>query len=74
MTSTYEGARAELRDLRRIDLDVIGGGAGALRHAGNRGALHRIVACRGGGDDPVGEHAAAFAAESGDQDRDGAFG
>jgi len=53
MTSTYEGAGVSVITgrlppscgvLRRIDLDVIGGGAGALRHAGNRGALHRIVA------------------------------
>src|SRR6266481_507993 len=66
--SNRRSPRAELRDLRRIDLDVIGGGAGALGHAGNRGALHRIVARGRGCDDPVCEHPATFAAERGDQD------
>ena len=55
---------------RRVQLDVVGGRAGALRDAGDGGALHRVVLGRRGGDDPVGKHAAAFAAERGDQDGD----
>ena len=55
---------------RREDLEVVGGRAGALRDARNRGALRRIAALRGGVDQPVGHHAAAFAAERGDQDGD----
>ena len=47
-----------------IDLDVIGGGAGALRDAGDRRALRRdSPACVADVDQPLGEHAAAFAAE-----------
>ncbi len=51
------------------DLDVIGGGAGALRHARDRGRLHRQVGAHRRIDQPVGEHAAAFAAQGGDEDR-----
>ena len=55
---------------RRHDLDIIGGRAGALRDAGDRGALHREAALFRRLDDPVGQHAAAFAAERGDQQGD----
>jgi len=54
----------------RHDLDVIGGGAGALGDAGDGGRLHRKVKLRGRADDPVREHAAAFAAERGDENGD----
>ena len=57
----------------RIDLDVIGGGAGALRDSWNRGALHREAAAHGRIDQPFGHHAAALAAERGDQDRNAAI-
>ena len=55
---------------RREDLQVVGGRAGALRDARDRGALRGIARLRGGVDQPVGQHAAAFAAERGDQDGD----
>ena len=55
----------------REDLDVVRGGAGALRHAGDRRALRRVAGAHGGAVQPLGEHAAAFAAERADQDGDG---
>ena len=64
---------AQVTRKNRKDLDVISGGAGALRDAGDRGALHRISGLFGGADDPVGQHAAAFAAERGDQQGDRAW-
>ena len=62
---------AQLAGGHRHDLDVIGGCAGALCDARDRGRLHREAALRCGRYDPVGEHAAALAAERGDQDGDG---
>ena len=62
---------AEVARRHRHDLDVIGGGAGALGDAGDRGASAPESPCAAPArDDPVGEHAAAFAAERGDQDGD----
>ena len=48
--------------------DVIGGGAGSLRDAGNRCALHQIAGGPDSRDGPVGEHASAFAAKCRDED------
>ena len=62
--------RGKLPRRHRNDLDVIGRGAGALSNAGNRRRLHGEAELRGGGDDPVREHAAALAAERGDEDGD----
>ena len=42
------------------------------RHAGDRRRLRRIAALARGVDDPVGEHAAAFAAEGADEQGEGA--
>jgi hypothetical protein len=67
-------AAAQLVVLRRVDLEVVGGGAGALRDAGNRGALRRVASPGGGIHQPVGHDAAALAAEGGDQDRDRPLG
>jgi hypothetical protein len=53
------------------DFDVVRGGAGTLGDARDGGALHRQIAQHRRGDDPVGEHAPAFAAERADQQRDG---
>ena len=66
----HRAPRAERVPLRRIELDVVSRRAGALRDAGDRGALHRVAGRGRRGDEPVGEHAAAFAAERGYQDRD----
>ena len=57
-----------------VDLEVVGGRTGALRDARDRGALHRVALRRRCSEDPVGEHAAAFAAEGGNQHGEGAFG
>ena len=76
-----DAARARIKRHQRLapaqrgisdgeDLDIISGGAGALRHAGDRGRLDRQIGAHRRIDDPVGEHAAALAAERGDQDRD----
>ena len=51
----------------RPDFDVIGGCPGPLRDARNRRRLNRQVAVLRGIDDPARQHAAAFAAESGNQ-------
>ena len=67
----HRRAAGELRLHGRIDLEVVGGGAGALCDAGNRRALRRETRLRGGIDQPVGHDAAAFAAQGGDQDGDG---
>ncbi len=56
------------------NLDIVGGRAGALRHARDRRRLHRKIVLLGRGHDPVGEHAAALAAERGDQDGEGPIG
>ena len=55
----------------RIELDVVDGRAGALRHARHRRGLGEIAVGFAHLDDPVGEHAAALAAhgEDGDLDR-----
>ncbi len=51
------------------DLHVVGRRAGALRDAGDRRGLHCVAAGARGVDQPVGQHAAAFAAERAQQDR-----
>ncbi len=61
---------AERGQRHRHDLDVVGGGARALRDARDRRALDRISLQRRRRDDPVGQHAAALAAERGDQHGD----
>jgi hypothetical protein len=58
-----------LRGRRVEEFDVVAGGSRALRHARHRGGLHRQPGAQRRIDDPLGEHAAAFAAERGDQDR-----
>ena len=63
-------APAERRIRRRKNLDIVGCGAGALRDAGDRGRLHRQVGAHRRIDDPIGEHAAALAAQGGDKDGD----
>ena len=67
----HRALAAELARGDRENLDVIGGGAGALGDAGDRGALHREAGLGRRRHDPVGQHAAAFAAERGDQQGDG---
>ncbi len=54
----------------REQLQVVDGGAGALRHAGHRGGLRDVAVGLAQGDDPVGEHAAALAAHGQDGDLD----
>ena len=51
-------------------LDVVDGGAGALRHAGHRGGLRGPAGVFGQGGDPVFQHAAALAAQGHDGDGD----
>ena len=63
----HRALAAELARGDRKNLDVIGGGAGALGDAGDRGRLHRETGIGRRRHDPVGQHAAAFAAERGDQ-------
>jgi hypothetical protein len=62
---------SKLRERHRKHFDVVGGGAGALRHAGYRRALRGIAGVAGNVDQPFGEHAAAFAAEGADEKGDG---
>ena len=69
----HRTAHAKLVPGRWIDFDIIGGAAGALRDARDRGRLRRQSEVGRGGHDPVGQHAAAFAAERGDQHRDRAL-
>jgi hypothetical protein len=64
----HRAIAAELAPRRGNDLDVIGGGAGALRHSRNRGRLHGKAQLRRRRDDPVRKHAAPLAAERGDED------
>ena len=52
----------------REQLEVVDRRAGALGDAGHRGRLREIAAVLGEVDDPVGEHAAAFAAHREDGD------
>ena len=66
----YRAPRPECIPLGREELDVVRGCAGALRYAGDRGALHRVAGRGRCGDQPVGEHAAALAAERSDEHRD----
>ena len=54
-----------------LDLDVVGGGPGALRHARDRGALRVQPGADGGGVQPLGQHPAALAAEGADEHGDG---
>ena len=63
---------SKVRLRHRQDLDVIGGRASALRHAGDRGRLHGEAAVGGGVHDPVRQHPAALAAERGDEEGEGA--
>ncbi len=63
-----------LRTCCRVELDVVDGGAGALRHAGHRGGLGDVAVVLAEVDDPVGQHAAAFAAHGEDRDLDGLCG
>ena len=67
----HRAAAAQFGHRYRKHFDVIGGGAGALGHAGNGGALRRVAAGTRNVDQPFGEHAAAFAAEGADQQGDG---
>ncbi|MCZ7660576.1 MAG: hypothetical protein M5U07_23370 [Xanthobacteraceae bacterium] len=66
----HRAAAAELGGGHRHDLDVVRGRAGALGDARNRGRLHGQAEPFGRGHDPAREHAAALAAERGDQQRD----
>jgi hypothetical protein len=61
--------RAGGQALRKY-LDVVGGGAGALGHARDRGGLRGVAGVGGRADDPLGQHAAAVPAEGRDEDRD----
>ena len=65
---------AERRGRLRMDLDVIGRRAGALCDPGDRRALDRVAGVQRGLDQPLRQHAAAFAAERRDQDRDRRIG
>ena len=58
----------------REQLDVVDRRAGALRDAGHRGRLRKVAVAFGELDDPVGQDAAAFAADSEDRDLDGLGG
>jgi hypothetical protein len=60
--------RIGLRD--RIQLDVVDGRAGALRHARHRGGLGDVAVGFAHVDDPVGQHAAALPAHGEDRDLD----
>ena len=55
---------------RREQLDVVDGGAGALRNAGHRRGLRDPPVLLAEIDDPVGQHAAALAAHREDRDLD----
>ena len=50
-----------------VNFQVISGGAGALRHAGDGGGLGRIARVARHIDQPVGQYAAAFAAQGAQQ-------
>ena len=65
---------AEAVVMNGVDLDVIGGGAGPLRHARDRGALARIAERFRRGHDPARQHPAALAAEGADHHGEGALG
>ncbi len=70
------GRRIEPQDRHRRPggphhLDVVGGGARALRHTGDRGAAYDQPAGGSGLADPARQHTAAFAPERGDQQADG---
>ena len=54
----------------REQLDVVDGGAGALRHAGHRRGLREVPVGLAEVDDPVGQHAAALAPHRQDGDLD----
>jgi hypothetical protein len=58
----------------REQLDVVDRRAGALRDAGHRGRLAQVAVLLGELDDPVGQDAAAFAADGEDRDLDGLGG
>ena len=51
----------------RAELEVVGGRAGALRHAGDRRALRRMAGTDGHVDQPLRQHAAALAAQRANQ-------
>ena len=58
----------------RTDLEVVRGGAGALRDSGHRGRLHGPPVLRGRVHEPVREHAASLSAKGRDEDRPGPLG
>ena len=53
----------------RVELDIVRGGARALRHAGDRGAVGGKAVEQRGVHDPLREHAAPLPAHRGDQQR-----
>ena len=59
------------RALGRHHFEIVGRGAGALRHARDLRRLHAQPLALRRGDDPVAQHAAAVAAQRADQDCDG---
>ena len=67
LSASTEGWRGP----RGHHFEIIGRGAGALRHAGDLRRLHGQPLALRGGDDPVAQHAAAVAAQGADQDGDG---
>ncbi len=70
----HRALAAELGEWSGENLDVVGGGASALRHPGNGGRLHRQARRLRGRHYPIGKYAATLAAERGDQQRDGSRG
>ena len=58
----------------RTDLEIVRGGAGALRDSGHRRRLHGPPVLRGRVHEPVREHAASLSAEGRDEDRPGPLG
>ena len=68
--SASTGAAPAARRGLGEQLDVVDRRAGALGDAGHRGRLRDVAVVLGELDDPVGEHAAAFAADGEDRDLD----
>ena len=66
----HRRAAAQLRIGQAADLDVVGGRAGALRHARDRGGLRRMPAGARHAVQPFRQHAAAFAAEAAHEQAD----
>ena len=65
-------ARTGVRPRLRHHLEIVDGGAGALRDARHRGRLRVPAVALGEIDDPVGEHAAALPADREDGELDDA--